>query len=53
MEVNSEILPVSKTQKGSLGILTIDLDLCPNLTKTELLTEEAINKQISLETRFE
>ena len=34
-------------------MLTIRLDLTPNLTATELLIEESVNKQISLETRFE
>jgi centrosomal protein CEP76 len=34
-------------------VLTIHLDLTPNLTATELLIEESVNKQISLETRFE
>ena len=34
-------------------MLTIHLDLTPNLTATELLIEESVNKQISLETRFE
>jgi len=34
-------------------VLTIHLDLTPNLTATELLIEESVNKQISLEARFE
>lgn len=53
VEINSEILPISMQQKGSLGVLTLHLDLCPALSQTELLNEESVNKQISLETRFE
>lgn len=53
VEINSEILPISMQQKGSLGVLTLHLDLAPALSQTELLNEESVNKQISLETRFE
>jgi hypothetical protein len=53
VEINAEVLPISLTQKGSVGVLTLHLDLTPNLTPTELLVEESVNKQISLESRFE
>jgi len=47
------VLPVNKTQKGSIGILQLNLDINPSLSQIELLVEESVNKQISLETRFE
>ena len=53
IEVNAEILPVSLTHQGSLGILTLNIDLAPVLSRTELLIEEAVDKQLSLETKFE
>lgn len=53
VEINAEILPISMTQKGSLGVLTLHLDLTPNLTQSELVNEESVSKQISLETKFD
>lgn len=44
IEVNAEVLPVSLTHQGSLGIITLHIDLCPTLTKTEALMEEAVTK---------
>lgn len=32
VEVNAEILPINLTQKGSLGVLTLHLDLTPPLS---------------------
>ena len=45
IEVNAEILPVSLTHQGSLGVLTLNIDLAPELSRTELLLEEAVEKQ--------
>lgn len=53
IEVNAEILPVSLTHQGSLGVLTMYVDLVPSLTKTELLMEEVVDKQITLERKYE
>jgi hypothetical protein len=53
VEINAEILPISMTQKGSLGVLTLHLDMTPNLSQSELVNEDFISKQIGLETRFE
>lgn len=53
VEVNAEVLPVSLAHQGSLGILTLNLDLVPSLSRTELLTEEQVDKQINLERKFE
>lgn len=44
-EINAEIQPVDLTHKGSLGVLSINLDFVPNMLKTELLTEEVVLKQ--------
>lgn len=53
VEINAEVLPINLTQKGSLGVLTLHLDLAPNLSQPELLNEESVNKQTGLEIRFE
>lgn len=53
VEINAEILPINLQQRGSLGVLTFNLDIAPALSQTELLNEDSVNKQISLETRFE
>jgi hypothetical protein len=44
VEINAEVLPISLTQKGSLGVLTLHLDLVPNLSQSELINEDAVNK---------
>ena len=44
IEINAEIWPVSLAHKGSLGVVTISLDLVPLLTKTECLLTESIDK---------
>ena len=46
-------MPISLTHQGSLGILTLNLDMTPTLSRTELLTEEQVDKQTSLEQKFE
>ena len=53
IEINTEVLPVSLTHQGSLGVLSLNVDLIPSLSKTELLLEEAVHKQITLETKYE
>jgi len=53
VEVNAEVLPVSLTHQGSLGVLTMHLDLVPALSRPELLTEEMVDKQINLEKKYE
>ena len=44
IEINTEVLPVSLTHQGSLGVLSLNVDLIPSLSKTELLLEEAVHK---------
>ena len=44
IEINAEIQPVSLTHQGSLGVLTLYVDLVPSLTRTELVIEEQVNK---------
>jgi hypothetical protein len=39
-EINAEILPVDLTHKGSLGIIQLNVNLLPNLTKNELCLDE-------------
>lgn len=53
IEVNAEVLPVSLTHQGSLGVLTMNVDLVPSLSKTELLMDEQVTKQTTLESRYE
>jgi hypothetical protein len=45
--------PVDLKHKGSLGILTIELDVYPYLGKDEILTADSIKKQQEMETKFE
>jgi len=40
VEINAEIQPVDMTHKGSLGVILLNLDLIPNLLKSELLNED-------------
>jgi hypothetical protein len=54
IEINAEILPVDLThQGGSLGVIQMHIDLIPVLSKTEVLNEDSVMKQLSLEKRFE
>ena len=53
VEINADILPISLTQQGSLGLLQLYLDICPPLSQLELLSEETVTKQMSLERKFE
>ena len=53
VEINADILPISLTQQGSLGLLQLHLDICPPLSQLELLSEETVTKQMSLERKFE
>ena len=53
VEINADILPISLTQQGSLGLLQLHLVICPPLSQLELLSEETVTKQMSLERKFE
>lgn len=53
IEVNAEILPVDLTHQGSIGVLQLHLDLIPQLSKNDILHEESVIKQTSLEKKFE
>jgi len=53
VEVNAEVMPVDLTHKGSLGVLQLNLDLVPNLLKSELILEEQVKKQIELEKKYD
>jgi len=45
--------PADLKHKGSLGILTIELDIHPFLAKDEIIGEETVKKQIEMEHKFE
>ena len=53
VEINAEVQPVDLTHKGSLGVILLNLDLVPNLFKSELIGEEQVLKQQELELKFE
>ena len=53
VEINAQVLPVDMTHQGSLGIFLINLDLAPNLMKSELLRDEQVSKQQELEKKYE
>lgn len=40
-----EMQPVDLKHKGSLGVLTIELDVHPYLNKDEILTLDSVKKQ--------
>ena len=44
LEQNVEVSPVSLTTQGSLGIVTLNIDLIPLLSRTELLLDDTVNK---------
>lgn len=41
------------THQGSLGVLQLELDFVPLLTKSEMLTDESVTKHLTLERKFE
>ena len=53
IESNIELLPVDLTHQGSLGIIQIQLDLIPDLSKTDLINDDMLSKQLTLERKFE
>jgi centrosomal protein CEP76 len=53
VEINAEVQPVDLTHKGSLGVVQLNLDLVPNMLKSELCGEEMVNKQIELEKKYD
>jgi hypothetical protein len=53
IEINAEVLPVDLAKTGPMCLLQLHLDLLPAMGKQELLSEEAVTKQISLERKFE
>jgi centrosomal protein CEP76 len=52
-EINAEIQPCDMTHKGSLGIVCLNLDLIPNMLKSELVHEESVSKQQELENKYD
>lgn len=42
IEINAEIMPVDLTHKGSLGVLSLNLDLVPKLSKQEFIGEDQV-----------
>ena len=44
VEINAEIMPVDLTHKGSLGVVLLNLDLIPNMMKSDLCGEEQVQK---------
>jgi len=53
IEVNAEVLPSDLTKQGSLGVAQLHIDLLPPLSKSEALTEDSVDKQITLERKSE
>jgi centrosomal protein CEP76 len=53
IEINAEILPVDLAKQGALCVAQLHLDILPSLGKIEALSEEAVDKQLSLERKFE
>lgn len=53
VELNAGIMPVDLTTKGSLGLIQLNLDLVPNMTKTELCTEDQVIRQQELEKKYD
>ena len=45
--------PVDLKHKGSLGLLTIEMDVHPYLSKNELLPIDTVQKQQEMEKKFE
>jgi hypothetical protein len=53
LEITREMQPVDLKHKGSLGILTVEMDVHPYLSKEELLTVDTVKKQQDMEKKFE
>ena len=53
VEITKEMQPIDLKHKGSLGLLYIDLDLHPYLSKDKLLSSSHVRKQQELEKKFE
>lgn len=53
VELNASIMPVDLTQQGTLGMIQLNLDLVPNLTKHDLVSEEQVSRQQELEKKYE
>ena len=53
IEVNAEILPVELTKQGSLCVAQIHLDLLAPLSRQEGLNEDTVDKQMTLERKFD
>ena len=45
LEIMREMQPIDLKHKGSLGVLTIEMDVHPYLSKDELLPVDRVNKQ--------
>lgn len=53
IEVTKEMQPIDLKHKGSLGLLYIDLDIHPYLSKDQLLPSSTVRKQQDMEKKFE
>ena len=53
IEVNAEILPVDLAKQGALCVAQIHLDLLAPLARQEALNEDTVDKQLTLERKFE
>jgi centrosomal protein CEP76 len=53
VEITKEMQPIDLKHKGSLGILYIDLDIHPYISKDKLLNTATVRKQQELEKKFE
>ena len=53
LEILREMQPADLKHKGSLGVLTVELDIHPFLTKDEIIGSETIKKQQEMEHKYE
>mmetsp|Transcript_28845 Transcript_28845/g.21483 ORF Transcript_28845/g.21483 Transcript_28845/m.21483 type:complete len:196 (-) Transcript_28845:1115-1702(-) len=53
IESNAEMLPVDLTHQGSLGVIQLHMDLVPALGKNELIHDQTLQNQLTLERKYE
>ena len=53
IEVNDEVLPVDLAKHGSLCVAQLHLDLLAPLSRQEALNDDTVDKQLTLERKFE
>lgn len=51
VEINAEIMPSDLTDRTSIGIIQLNLDLIPRMTKSQLQAEDEVQDQIKSESK--